>query len=80
MTRRMRSEPLVATFRSIRLRAMIAHWLWPPLLFGAVDLFWVARFGPILPSMGALCGVAAPIEPCRAGSFSAFLCIPFGRV
>jgi O-antigen ligase len=53
------SELPVGIPRSVQLWTTIAALVLAPLLFGSVDLFWVAVW-TILLSLGVLCGTAAP--------------------
>src|SRR5882724_10774882 len=60
MMHRPQSEFPVAMLRSIQLWTTIVVLVLAPLLFGSVDLFWIAVW-TILLSTSALCGVAAPM-------------------
>jgi O-antigen ligase len=72
MIRRMRSESLAATFRSIQLWTTIVVLVLAPLFFGSVDLFWITVW-TILLSISAACGVAAPLGTLQSRVLFGFL-------
>jgi hypothetical protein len=74
MIRRMRSEFLAATFRSIQLWTTIVVLVLAPLFFGSVDLFWVAVW-TILLSASALCGAAMPMDTGQSRILFGFLAL-----
>jgi O-antigen ligase len=70
MIPRMRS--VAATFSSIQLWMTIVVLILAPLVFGSVDLFWVAVW-TILLSISTLCGVGVRMQTAQSRLFYAFL-------
>jgi O-antigen ligase len=70
MIPRMRS--VAATFSSIQLWTTIVVLILAPLVFGSVDLFWVAVW-TILLSISTLCGVGVRMQTGQSRIFYAFL-------
>jgi O-antigen ligase len=74
MIRRMRSEFLTATFRSIQLWTTVVVLVLAPLFFGSVDQFWIAVW-TILLSASALCGAATPMDTGQSRILFGFLAL-----
>jgi O-antigen ligase len=74
MMPRPQSEFSVAMFSSIQFWTTAAVLVLAPLFFGSVDLFWIAIWTVLL-SIGALCGVAAPMSAGQSRIWFGFLAL-----
>ena len=63
---------VASTFSSIQLWTTVVVLILAPLVFGSVDLFWVAVW-TILLSISTLCGVGVPMQTGQSRIFYAFL-------
>jgi O-antigen ligase len=74
MMHRPQSEFSVAMFSSIQFWTTVVVLVLAPLFFGSVDLFWIAIWTVLL-SIGALCGVAAPMSAGQSRIWFGFLAL-----